>query len=401
VYCPEFRAEYAAGFTQCSDCGVDLVDDVQVAARSAETRHRPPTPPDVSAYVSGGGRTGPLSRYGLAWFIGLPLIASVALALVGLQLVAPYSVATGLAALLVCWAVGRRQDVPANLALRVSVFVLVCGGYLLATSLVEPGLGGLGGPWTSYYLPLAVVGGLLVQATLSPNRAVRRLARPLVRWRAPWHVYAVAILVWPLITVLVVELSRHLPGAQAEVANGGFIGSAIRLAPLDALWLGPWAVGWFGYGVPMLLRRRSALTASLVLGAATGLALAIPTFVHGHLGGPGLYLDIVEGLAVAVIAVWLFQRARGSVWPVLFLVAANASALLLNWAGDGFGRGDYGTWVAVVVAEVLFAAALVVLGRMWLRPQDFPTEPRAEGRPDDSRDGPEPASTRLIDGGAA
>jgi len=102
-----------------------------------------------------------------------------------------------------------------------------------------------------------------------------------------------------------------------------------------------------------------------------------------------------------VVAVWLFQRARGSVWPVLILVATDASALLLNWAGDGFGRGDYSAWVAAVVAEVLFAAGLVVLGRMWLRPQDFPDEPQAEGRPDDGRDRPEPASTRPIDGGAA
>ena len=160
-------------------------------------------------------------------------------------------------------------------------------------------------------------------------------------------------------------------------------------------------MAWFGYGVPMLLRRRSALTASLVLGAVTVLGLAIPAFVHGRLIGPGPYLTIVEGLAVAVVAVWLFQRARGSVWPVLFLVAANASALLLNWAGDGFGGGDYSTWVAVVVAEVLVAAALVVLGRMWLRPQGFPDEPQAKGRPDDGRDGQAPASVELVDGGSA
>ena len=56
----------------------------------------------------------------------------------------------------------------------------------------------------------------------------------------------------------------------------------------------------------------------------------------------GVYLNLGAGLALAVIAVWLFQRARGKrSWPVLILQGKRPpSSLLLNWAGDGFGAGD-------------------------------------------------------------
>jgi hypothetical protein len=375
VFCPNCHAEYAPGFTRCSDCAVELVEELPTAAaRHVDARRRAPAPPDVSAYEGPGGSPAWLARHALVVFLVLPLLAYAVLALAHVRFVGVASVATGLSALIVCWSLGERQERPARLALRLLVFVLVTLGYAFALAIVEPIPSGLT-PLRAY-LPLAFVAGLLAQALLSPNAGLRRLTQPLLRWRAPWYVYALALLAWPLLAVLVVWLSRHLPGATAGTADGGFIGSTLRLGWLEALWAAPWALAWFGYGVPVLLRRRSALVAALTLGLLTWLQLGIALLIRGHADWTETYLNLGTGLALAVVAVWLFQRARGSVWPVLILQGTAAVSMLLNWAGDGFGV-DYGAWTALVAAEVALAITLVVIGRMWQRPESAPltTEP--------------------------
>lgn len=382
MFCPECRVEYVPGVMRCSDCDADLVAELPpVARRPGKPRSMPLPPPDVSAFESHVDRPGPLARHALLWFFCLPPAVELILTLTGVRLAGAGSFATGLAALLVCWAVGQRQDLPARMPMRLGMVAFVVAGYAVAIgSHLDPAGERFFDLRVRNYLPLALVAGFLVQSLLSRNPALRRLAQPLTRWRAPWHVWLVALLAWPLPTMIIVELSRRLPGADPQVVQGGFFSGTLRNAPLIALTMAPWALAWFGYGVPMLLRRRSALTASLVLGVLTWLVLLIAALAHGHMGEPSLYLNLGGDLALAVVAVWLFQRARGSIWPLLLLQAASASFLLLNWSGDGLGSGDYNTWIALVAAKVVIAAALVLLGRMWERPQDVPSEPKQSGQ---------------------
>ena len=257
MFCPNCGAEYSPGFARCSGCDVELVADLSPSSLSrTASRRRPPTPPDVSADERPPGSTGWLARRALVVFLVLPLVAYALLAAVDVPLLAAVSVVTGLSALLVCWDLGERQDGPTKLGARLGVFVSTCLAYgvvLLAMLHATEPRG-----WSHLavrYLPLVLVAGLLVQALLSPNAGLRRLPQPLLRWRAPWHVYAVALFAWPLLALLVVWLSRHLPGATAGTADGGFIGSTLRVGLLEALVAGPWALAWFGYGVPVLLRR--------------------------------------------------------------------------------------------------------------------------------------------------
>lgn len=379
MFCPNCGAEYSAGFTRCSDCEVALVADPPRPGLSRTAPHRrPPTPPDVSAYVRSPGSPGWLARHALVIFLVLPLVAYAVLAAIDVPLSAADSVVTGLTALLVCWAVGERQDRPTKFGARLGVFVLASLIYavvlLVPLYASEPR-----GAWTHLavrYLPLVLVAGLFVQALLSPNTGLRRLPQPLLRWRAPWYVYAVSLLALPLLAVLVVWLSRHLPGATVDSAGGGVVSSTLRVGLLEALVAGPWAVAWFGYGVPVLLHRWSALATALALGLLSWSSSALWFLIHGDSGWPEVYLNLGSGLALAVIAVRLFQRARGSVWPVLILEGTGAAFLLLNWAGNGFGAGAHSDWTALVVAEAALAVLLVVVGRMWQRPD--PVSPAAQ-----------------------
>ncbi len=367
MYCPNCHAEYRSGFTRCSDCGAELVQELPPAAfRLGEPSRRPPAPPDVSAYEGLDGSPAWLARYALLWFSALPLVAYVILAAAHVSLAGTASVSTGLAALLVCWVVGERQNRPARPLLRLLVFAAVSACYAMALAASSPVVPAGVTP-AQYYLPLALVAGLLAQGTLARNAGLRRLAQPLLRWRASWYVYALALVALPLLALLVVWLSRHLPGATAEAVGGFSVAHTVRIAWLDALTMAPWALAWFGYGVPVLLRRWSALLVALTLGVLTWLHLAISLLVNGHVSSPEPFLNLGGGLAVGVIAVWLFQHARGSVWPVVILEGTTAVILLLNVAGDGFGTGDYSSWTALVVAEATLAVVLVAVGRMWRR----------------------------------
>jgi hypothetical protein len=367
LICPSCHAEYVPGVTRCSDCGTELVQELPPAAsRLGKPRRRPPAPPDVSAYEAPAGSRGWFARHALLCFLALPLVAYVIIEAAHITLPGTVSVATGLSALLVCWAVGARQNRPARLLLRFLVFGLVTAGYAVALAASSPLAPAVVTP-AHYYLPLALVAGLLAQGTLARNAGLRRLAQPLTRLRASWYVYAPALLALPLLAVLVVWLSRHLPGATSETADRAYVAHTLRIGWLDALVMAPWALAWFGYGVPVLLRRHSALLAALTLGVLTWLHLAISLLVHGHVRSPEPLLNLGRGVAVAVVAVWLFQRARGSVWPVIILEGTTAVILLLNWAGDGFGAGLYSSWTALVAAEAALAAVLVAVGRMWQR----------------------------------
>ena len=237
MFCPKCRAEYVARFTRCPDCDVDLVDELPEPAPRATRHARPPPPlPDVSAFEAGVGRSNLLTRHALLWFLCLLPAVYLVLALVPelRRRRAHATIATALVPLLVCWAVGASQDRPRRVGRRLLIFVGVAAAYaFLLWLLLGRGYDGHLTVWARNSLPLALAAGLLVQNLLSPNAALRRLVQPLTRWRAPWHVYAVALLAWPLIAVLVVELSRHLPAAQSgEMQSGGSISGILRLAPL-------------------------------------------------------------------------------------------------------------------------------------------------------------------------
>jgi hypothetical protein len=365
VFCPECKAEYVAGYTRCAECWVELVERLPAPEAPSKAEHVPPPLPDVTAFSSAHRSPNPIARFPLSWFLLLPLLVYLALVLLPrFRLADIYPVLTALVALLVCWATGQRHDGPRRVIERLALFLIVATGYELALLLLRTTGAHQLGVLTQDTLPVAVVAALLVQNLLSPNTALRALAQPLRRWHVQWFVWVIGLLAWPLLALLVVLLSRLLSGT--EHGSGLEWWFVVRLSLASPLSLAPWALAWLGYGVPVLLHRMSALAAGLPLGSLVWLSTAIPWFVHGRGGLPDLYLNLGGDLALAIVAVWLFQRARGSIWPVLALLATGeSSVLLINWAGNGFGQWYESTWTALVVAETAFATAVVILGRMY------------------------------------
>jgi hypothetical protein len=370
LFCPNCHAEYVPGFTRCADCGVELVERLPESEARSKAEYVAPPPPDVTAFSSGGHSSNPIARLPLLWFLLLPpLIYLVPVLQPRFRWADSYPVLTALVALLVGWAIGQQRDGPRRVIQRLALFLIVAAGYELALLLLlKPTFAYQPGVLAQETLPVAVVAALLVQNLLSPNTALRALAQPLRHWHARWFIWVIGLLAWPLLALLVVGLSRLL--ASTEHGSGLEWWFVVRLALASPLSLAPWALAWFGYGVPVLLHRMSALAVGLLLGSLSWLSTAIPWFVHGRGGMPDLYLNLGSDLALAIVAVWLFQRGRGSIWPVLVLLATGeSSVLLINWAGNGFGRWYDSTWTALVVAEAAFAAALVIVGRMWRAPR--------------------------------
>ena len=261
------------------------------------------------------------------------------LALTHVHLADVVPLATGLAALFVCWLVGEPQKGPVRPALRLLIFAVSALVYVAALLLGYPDLFSTRfGQTPLDYLPIALVVGLLVQGLLSQNAGLRHLSQPLLRWRAPWYIYAIALFAWPLLAVVVVALSRYLPWASLDSGYGGYpLTDALRSVWVDAVLMAPWALAWFGYGVPVLLSRHSALLAGVTFGLLTWSNQLIIRIVHGTaLAAPEasiLCLNLGGVIALSVVVVWLFQRARGSIWPLAILSGMGSTFVLLNSGG--------------------------------------------------------------------
>lgn len=217
---------------------------------------------------------------------------------------------------------------------------------------------------------VGAVYGFTVSCLWSPCSSVRDLLRALLRWRLPGTVYAFALLELPLLTIVVVAVSHLLPARAGGVPAVGLPrAEIIRLAAktfvYELVLLVPWIVGWYGFAARRLLAHHSPLVAALLLGALLAVASWLPRVSPLAVRAPGVLGD----LSTAVIFVWLYLQARGSLLPLLLMAAASvAGAFAVFWTGQGFGPAAVQTIVAL--AQCLLAACLVVGSRMWRGPDD-------------------------------
>src|SRR5215211_4092979 len=90
-------------------------------------------------------------------------------------------------------------------------------------------------------------------------------------------------------------------------------------------------IGWRGYALPRLQYRRSALSASLILGVIWAF-YHLPLFFTGQaFRSPSLLVPfVVSGLALSVILTWVYNSTGGSLLLVVLLHAtANLPLTLL------------------------------------------------------------------------
>jgi membrane protease YdiL (CAAX protease family) len=108
------------------------------------------------------------------------------------------------------------------------------------------------------------------------------------------------------------EVTTTLPLAVALFAFSIFPGSALGEE-----------IGWRGYALPRLQARRSALTASVILGAVWG-TYHLPLFLIGaETRPPSLFLPfLISTVISSIFYTWMYNGTGGSLFIVVLLHAA-------------------------------------------------------------------------------
>jgi membrane protease YdiL (CAAX protease family) len=150
---------------------------------------------------------------------------------------------------------------------------------------------------------------VIVAAVAGGRPGLRDLLDRMVRWRVGVRWYALALGL-PIVLALTAAGLHLLLGAQKSVNFGGL--TALSFV-VFVLIIGE-ELGWRGYALPRLLAERSALAASLILGALWG-AWHLPTFFVPGAPQYGLPFSafVVLTMAYSVLFGWVYVHTGGSV----------------------------------------------------------------------------------------
>ena len=246
-------------------------------------------------------------------------------------------------------------------------------------------------PWILYAFglspaPIASFGpflaALVVLAITQGKSGIGGLLRRMVRWRVGIRWYAVALLL-PVGIALAATALNVLLGAQAPSAAdlGGWTGlfstfAFVLLIPgVGGTWEEP---GWRGFALPRLQAGRSALVASLILGAVWALWHLPLVVATGQMGG----WDIVTILAWTLVLTWVYNGTGGSVLIVMlfhamFNTVSGSFISPLAFSGADSVRQSWllaAVWCAVAVAVVMWAGPKH-LSRTHHKQEEDPVQP--------------------------
>ncbi len=208
---------------------------------------------------------------------------------------------------------------------------------------------------------LASFGPLLAAAAVTLVRdgppGLQRLFGGLARWRVGWSYVLFALAVPAVSLVVAVLISRLAGGAWPDL---GLLGRAdylpyLGILPALALWLLTFGVGeevgWRGFALPRLQARRTALSASLIIGALWALWHIPALFYRPSYTAMGLFvvpLLLLIAIVGGVVYTWLYNGTGGSLlWVALF---HGLYDYLSVWPGAAIGPGVLMTIVMVFYA---------------------------------------------------
>jgi membrane protease YdiL (CAAX protease family) len=206
-------------------------------------------------------------------------------------------------------------------------------------------------------IPSAVA--IVLTAVGLGKSATRKLLGRLLIWRVGWQWYLVLLAPTALVigTIGVVAITRGGPTAALAVPLlSAIITIAFMTFPGSALGE---EIGWRGYALPRLQFRRTALTASLVVGSLHGL-WHLPLWLNGNVDHPlSVYpAFLIQVLALAVIYTWLYNSSRGSLLLIVLFHTATNAPLTLVLLPLGIENWVLPFWLT---AAFMVAAALVVV----------------------------------------
>lgn len=196
------------------------------------------------------------------------------------------------------------------------------------------------------------VAAVVVHARTGGRPAVTTLLSAVGGWRVGAGWYAFVVLV-PF------ALSGAVWAAHAVIWHATPFALA-RLGPLDlvvAVLVVGEELGWRGFALPELLRDRSALSASLVLGVLWGLwhlpNFLIPGYPHWDLSLPAF---VCATMAYSVLFTVLFNRTGGS---VLLATMFHAAINLITPSGI---PAEHRQWLVAAVWSAAAAVAVLLAG---------------------------------------
>jgi CAAX protease family protein len=201
---------------------------------------------------------------------------------------------------------------------------------------------------------------IIMAAVTEGKSGVKALLTRVVLWRVglPWYVVALGL---PTVLSLSTAGLYFLFGGSELV-------QIVALSPIElvlfVLVVGE-ELGWRGYALPLLLEKRSPVTASLILGVLWGL-WHLPTFLVPGTPQYGLPLTAFVLLTVeySILMTWLFMHTRGSVLlATLFHGAINLSQGVLLGAIEGASR----YWALSIVYGAAAVAVAIAMGLSSLR----------------------------------
>lgn len=208
----------------------------------------------------------------------------------------------------------------------------------------------------------ALAPAFVVSSVFFSAPGVRRLLASLVRPKGPVFYYVLAavlfIAIWGVGALLSRALGMPVP-QRALPASAGTIGAAGAVALGFFYTCIPNAlaeeVGWRGFALPRMLRRRSPLAASLLLWVLWALWHA-PAYYGGFEAQsvPDMIAEFVMMLPVTIVFTWLYVRTK---WSLL-------ATALLHPAMNTATRYLPITLVGLALL-VLFTVFVVVRDRMW------------------------------------
>jgi CAAX protease family protein len=225
--------------------------------------------------------------------------------------------------------------------------------------------------WILYALgafpnPIASFGpflaAIVVLALTEGKAGLLGLFRRMVRWRVSPGWYVVALLLPAALgaaaTVLNVMVGAERPSAvELSGWTGLFATFAILLLipGFGGAWEEP---GWRGYALPRLQSGRSALVASLILGALIA-GWHLPLMVAGQVA----YSDIVLIFAGTIVFNWVFNNARGSVLIIMVMHATN-NTISGSFFSPMFTGADSvrQSWMLALVWTVVAILVIVISG---------------------------------------
>jgi membrane protease YdiL (CAAX protease family) len=210
--------------------------------------------------------------------------------------------------------------------------------------------------WSHYLVGYGpMLAALIVTGFRQGLPGLKELGGRMVRWTCPkWWLVGFSPLILGWVTILILNM---LTGSEINLSR---LGAVNFLPPLSAfgallLWFFTFGLGeetgWRGYALPRLQSGRSALSATLILGAFWAL-WHLPMFFY--LYEPSMAFGWLFGLfAGAIFLTWLYNSANDSilivaVWHACFNLVTGSTA-------------DTGALPAVLSVIVMLLAVIVVL----------------------------------------